>query len=443
MAHIVFAPRPETGHLNATLGLARRLAAAGHRISYLTLPDYVAHIAAQGFAARPMLAAAFPLGWLRQARARSFGDRPWRAWWRTRAEALRTFHAILAEPFDAHVAALSPDALLIDRELPALALRAVAHGLPTATLATTLPARRLPGIPPYTTGWLPRDDVRSRTRADRDWRRILFARRARAQLARIAGAGDWRTLYERAAAGSGYHGRFHHDAFGAPDLDLPQLVLCPRALDFPWAPAVDGMTYGAAFIAPRRDDRGAADDRLTPDDRRLVYCSFGSQGHRLGGHLRLMRALVAAMAHRPQLRLLLAIGDHLPPDALSPLPPNVEVRRRVRQLEALSRAALFITHGGLNSIKESIHFGVPMLVAPIGFDQPGNAARVVHHGLGRRLTPGAGERVGVAIDAALADDAMRAATRAMQRRFAAADAAGDGLEVVERLLRGQRLEAAS
>ncbi|WP_225587439.1 glycosyltransferase [Methylomonas fluvii] len=41
-----------------------------------------------------------------------------------------------------------------------------------------------------------------------------------------------------------------------------------------------------------------------------------------------------------------------------------------------------ITHGGPNSIKECIFFGVPMIVFPLWFDQPGNVARVTYHGLG-------------------------------------------------------------
>ncbi len=55
-------------------------------------------------------------------------------------------------------------------------------------------------------------------------------------------------------------------------------------------------------------------------------------------------------------------------------------------MELLSRADLFITHSGLNSIKESIFYAVPMLVFPIEFktDHPGNAARIVYHVLGLR-----------------------------------------------------------
>jgi len=46
------------------------------------------------------------------------------------------------------------------------------------------------------------------------------------------------------------------------------------------------------------------------------------------------------------------------------------------QLELLQRAALTITHAGLNTVLESLSCGVPMVAIPIAKDHPGVAARV-------------------------------------------------------------------
>lgn len=46
-----------------------------------------------------------------------------------------------------------------------------------------------------------------------------------------------------------------------------------------------------------------------------------------------------------------------------------------------------IGHGGLYSVKESLAFGVPMILCPLGKDNPGNAARVAYHGAGIMLEP--------------------------------------------------------
>lgn len=52
------------------------------------------------------------------------------------------------------------------------------------------------------------------------------------------------------------------------------------------------------------------------------------------------------------------------------------------QMEVLSCASLMINHGGGNSIKECMYFGVPMICYPFENDQYGNTNRVIHHHLG-------------------------------------------------------------
>jgi MGT family glycosyltransferase len=52
------------------------------------------------------------------------------------------------------------------------------------------------------------------------------------------------------------------------------------------------------------------------------------------------------------------------------------------QLELLKRAAVVITHAGLNTVLESLAEGVPLVAMPLGNDQPGVAARVAAHGAG-------------------------------------------------------------
>jgi UDP:flavonoid glycosyltransferase YjiC (YdhE family) len=58
----------------------------------------------------------------------------------------------------------------------------------------------------------------------------------------------------------------------------------------------------------------------------------------------------------------------------------------VPQLDVLRYTDAFISHGGLNSIKEAIDQAVPMLVYPgeSVMDPPGNSTRVVYHEIGLR-----------------------------------------------------------
>ena len=58
------------------------------------------------------------------------------------------------------------------------------------------------------------------------------------------------------------------------------------------------------------------------------------------------------------------------------------------QIEMLKRASLFVTHSGMNSTSEAVHFGVPMICLPmaVGLDQPLVAYRVADElGLGVRM----------------------------------------------------------
>ena len=70
-------------------------------------------------------------------------------------------------------------------------------------------------------------------------------------------------------------------------------------------------------------------------------------------------------------------------------------------------------------MKEAILLGVPMLVYPRRADQPGNAARVVFHGLGRRgeYRREGWQAIRGKVLALLSDDDVRGRVAAMRGHF--------------------------
>ena len=69
------------------------------------------------------------------------------------------------------------------------------------------------------------------------------------------------------------------------------------------------------------------------------------------------------------------------------LPENVLLLKNAPQIEILKRADLFISHCGMNSTSEAIHYGVPIVGIPILADQPRVAYRVLDElGFGIRLS---------------------------------------------------------
>nr|QNH67986.1 UDP-glucuronosyltransferase-like protein 4 [Brachionus koreanus] len=68
------------------------------------------------------------------------------------------------------------------------------------------------------------------------------------------------------------------------------------------------------------------------------------------------------------------------------IPKNVILVEFAPQVEILKRASLFITHAGMNSCSEAIHFGVPVICLPLKADQPLCAIRLADDlKLGARL----------------------------------------------------------
>jgi zeaxanthin glucosyltransferase len=67
------------------------------------------------------------------------------------------------------------------------------------------------------------------------------------------------------------------------------------------------------------------------------------------------------------------------------LPGSPLVVAYAPQTQLLAKAKLTITHGGLNTVLDSLSNGVPLVVMPIAFEQPGIAARTQWAGCGEVL----------------------------------------------------------
>ncbi|TDC65647.1 glycosyltransferase [Streptomyces hainanensis] len=93
--------------------------------------------------------------------------------------------------------------------------------------------------------------------------------------------------------------------------------------------------------------------------------------------------------------------------------PHVHLVERVPQPLLLEEADLFVTHGGYNSLRESIRTGTPVAVLPQFGDQPHNARRAVELGLGARVEAPAPDTIADHCRRLLADpDVRRRARRA-------------------------------
>ncbi|WP_002636071.1 glycosyltransferase [Myxococcus hansupus] len=109
--------------------------------------------------------------------------------------------------------------------------------------------------------------------------------------------------------------------------------------------------------------------------------------------------------------------------------PRTRVFRHVPQVPLLQKVDLVVTHGGNNTVQESLAAGRPMVVVPFGGDQLANARRVERLGMGRAVLPSALSATSIA----------HALTEVSQARFStrarALAATLEGVDGTERAVR--------
>ncbi len=160
----------------------------------------------------------------------------------------------------------------------------------------------------------------------------------------------------------------------------------------------------------------------------LVYLSLGSLG---SADVELMRRLVEVLAETPH-RYIVSKGPRA--DEID-LPDTMWGEARLPQTSIIPLVDLVITHGGNNTTTEALHFGKPMVVLPLFWDQYDNAQRMHELGLGVRLDTYAFEdhELRGAVDALLGDAALRERMAAAGSAIRARDGTARAADLIEAL----------
>jgi UDP:flavonoid glycosyltransferase YjiC (YdhE family) len=113
---------------------------------------------------------------------------------------------------------------------------------------------------------------------------------------------------------------------------------------------------------------------------------------------------------------------------------------RLPQTSIVPLCDLVITHGGNNTTTESLHFGKPMIVLPLFWDQYDNAQRMHELGFGLRLDTYGFEddELRGAVDRLAADEALRARMAAAGGSIGAKDGKRVAADLIERVGREGR-----
>ena len=165
-----------------------------------------------------------------------------------------------------------------------------------------------------------------------------------------------------------------------------------------------------------------------PEDSALVYLSLGSLG---GADVGLMQRLVDSLAGSRH-RFIVSKGPQA--DQIT-LPANMVGEATLPQTKVIPQVDLVITHGGNNTTTEALHFGKPMVLLPLFWDQYDNAQRMHELGFGIRLatyefTP---EELEGAVETLLADHDLRSRLDLIGKRIRASDGLTRGADIIERV----------
>ncbi len=227
---------------------------------------------------------------------------------------------------------------------------------------------------------------------------------------------------------------------GAPPLPELELIgvspwlnlyLSPRELDYPrgapppgrWL-ALESCVRGGEAPWPRADPG---------DPRPLVYLSLGSLG---SADVELMQQLIDNLAGHDAIELVVSLG---PQHELLRVPSHVHGSEFLPQTSILPQAAAVLTHGGNNTVTECLHFGCPMVVLPLFWDQYDNAARVHETGLGVGLDTYGHEpsQLIAALDGLLADETLHGRMAAIAQRLAADPGTVRAAQAIEKVADGR------
>lgn len=445
--HIAFISLPEHGGYVPTFQLTRRLMALGHRVTYFGPVDFEQRVLSQGFdyvtlyredlAENEMDEDAPPQGLIatlrrmrEQMRRKAMRPGSWRA-----------LEGVADNELAATLRQHSVDLLLLDGLFDYVVPLVAASGIPYRMYLTELSGADRRRVPPTFSGVIPADGAVAESFRIRLTWGVQFLRYAARWLRRrtmrllwenVLGfgiPGPPKTLTRRvesrlkdSARRAGL--KKHFWEYGWRWWAQADVVLCPAAFDFP--EARNGRRYAGPCIDLERTDWSFPWDELEARraDRRIVLVSLGTHAAMYGGTTPdFLRKIFGLAAKCPNLFFVVALGKGRTIESVGDAPENVMASSFIPQLGLLQRASLMITNGGLGTVKECIWFRVPMIVAPCRFDQPGNAARVVRHGLGRRVDVNrvSIEQLRTAVETCLGDAQIEKNLAAMSAAFRTSD----------------------
>lgn len=170
------------------------------------------------------------------------------------------------------------------------------------------------------------------------------------------------------------------------------------------------------------------------EGRPAVYFTLGTIFNTESGDL---FARVLAGLREVDATCVVTVGRHIDPAEFGPQPEHVHIARYLPQDDVLPYCDAAITHGGSGSLLGAIEHGLPMVLVPMGADQPYNGDRVTELGLGTVLDiiEATADDVRDAVAEVLREPSYRAAAVRLRDEVTAYPPPGQIVPLLEALVR--------
>ncbi len=411
--HIGLACPELSGHLNPMTTLGRELVRRGHRVTVVARPDAQSKALSAGLGFAGIGENEFPRGTI-AAQAATLGGMTAGKALRYTIGMMRSAAQVTLRDLPRVCREIGIEGLLVDQVNPAAGTVAEIEGLPFVKVANALALNRDPACPPAVLPWRYHPGALARLRnGGGNW----FLHRVTAPIRDTINE-------ERVRHGLAPRIGEEHPAY------LAEISQQPAFFDFPRAHP-EPLLH---FTGPWHSSAVSGEvpfpwERL--DGRPLVYASLGTLQNRLSGKFSTIAESVATLD--VQLVISLGAADQDAAAVAARCPGNPIVVPVAPQLQLLEKAALVITHAGLNTALESLACGVPMVAIPITNDQPGVARRLEWLGLAEVVLPGqlTAPRLRQAADRVLGNPDYRRRAREWAAEIARINGVGMAADIVE------------
>ena len=189
-------------------------------------------------------------------------------------------------------------------------------------------------------------------------------------------------------------------------------------------PYAESFSDHYAFVGPSVFSNAVPDKTK---ERPLVYISLGTViNDRPDFYTKCIDAL-----RDQNIDVIISCGNTTDREALGPLPGNIRVYPGVDQLGILSKADVFITHCGMNSVSESLYMATPMVLYPQTGEQKAAARRVTEIGAGTVLNDDSADGIRAAVQEILGSSVCRKAAEACSMDFRSCSGPAGAAEFIE------------